>query len=350
MTQTKEQSPGLFVAARFIPTPLTVSPEAQAFLSSSFSMSALPDPDRQDLAAWRMHVKQGNTALTEMSAAFATKHPGDILTHRLSATEVFEVISNSIAADNEQKALLYIHGGGFTVGGGIAAAYMALPIASLLRTKVFSVNYRMPPDYPFPAGLEDCLEAYRLLLKQYKPQDIAVYGSSAGGGLAASVVLKARDIGLPLPAACVLATPEADLTESGDTFETNDTIDIVLSHRLSQSIALYAAGHNLRDPYLSPVFGDFSRGFPATLLTSGTRDLFLSNTVILHRALRRAGVTAELHVFEAMPHGGFFGAPEDQEVLLEHTRFVEKHLGLMKTVSCEEPRASLQQQSPQKRA
>jgi acetyl esterase/lipase len=145
--------------------------------------------------------------------------------------------------------------------------------------------------------------------------------------LAASLVLKIRDAGLPLPAACVLATPQADLTESGDTFETNAEIDVILRKRLSESIALYAGGHDLRDPYLSAVFGDFSKGFPPTMLLSGTRDLFLSNTVRLHRALRKAGVEADLHVWEAMPHGGFFGAPEDAEVLAEQAAFIRRRLG-----------------------
>jgi acetyl esterase/lipase len=185
----------------------------------------------------------------------------------------------------------------------------------------------MPPDHPFPAALDDTVEAYRMMLEQYEPENIAVAGWSAGGGLAAAFILKARDMGLPLPAACVLATPEADLTESGDTFETNATIDVVTKHRLTNSIQLYANGHDLRDPYLSPVFGDFSQGFPPTILTSGTRDMFLSNTVRLHRALLRAGVEAELHVWEAMPHAGFFGAPEDHEVFAEHVRFIKRKIG-----------------------
>jgi acetyl esterase/lipase len=98
-----------------------------------------------------------------------------------------------------------------------------------------------------------------------------------------------------------------------------------LVSRLTESIALYAQGHDLRDPYLSPLFGDLS-GFPPTFLQTGTRDLFLSNTVRMHRALRDAGVDAELHVWEAMPHGGFFGAPEDDEIGVEVRRFLDKHL------------------------
>jgi acetyl esterase/lipase len=92
---------------------------------------------------------------------------------------------------------------------------------------------------------------------------------------------------------------------------------------LTETIQLYANGHDLRDPYLSPLFGDFQRGFPPSLLISGTRDLFLSNTVRLHRALRKAGMKADLHVFEAMPHGGFFNAPEDAESAEEQRRFID---------------------------
>jgi acetyl esterase/lipase len=165
------------------------------------------------------------------------------------------------------------------------------------------------------------------VLERYAPENIAVAGASAGGGLAASFLLKIRDLGLPLPAACALASPEADLTETGDTFETNAGIDVVLGGRLTKSIALYADGHDLTDPYLSPVFGDFSQGFPPTILTAGTRDLFLSNAVRLHRSLRREGIEAELHVWEAMPHGGFLvGAPEDAECNEEQARFIRKHL------------------------
>jgi acetyl esterase/lipase len=259
-------------------------------------------------------------------AASAQAFPSTIVTHRLARAPVYEVVPESLASDSAACALFYVHGGAFIHGAGLAGAYMGTPLASLAKLRAFCVDYRMPPDHPFPIGLDDVVEAYRWVLQRHRPENIAVAGGSAGGGLAASLVLKVRDLGLPMPGACVLATPEADLTESGDSFETNDTVDVVVQHRLTPSIAVYADGHDLRDPYLSPVFGDFSKGFPPTILTTGTRDLFLSNTVLMHRALLRAGVEAELHVWEAMPHGGFFGAPEDQEVLAEQARFIRQHL------------------------
>ena len=129
-----------------------------------------------------------------------------------------------------------------------------------------------------------------------------------------------------MPACMVLLSPQVDLTESGDSFQTNRTIDVVLPRSLMPNNLLYANGRDLAEPFLSPLFGDL-RGFPPTLLQAGTRDLFLSNTVRMHRALRRAGVAAELHVFEAMPHGGFGGGtPEDLELETEMRRFVADRL------------------------
>lgn len=128
-----------------------------------------------------------------------------------------------------------------------------------------------------------------------------------------------------MPAGLVLLTPELDLTESGDTFVTNDGIDMVLTSLMPVNL-LYANGEDLAHPHISPLFADLT-GLPPTFLQSGTRDLFLSNTVRMHRALLRDGVEAELHVFEAMPHGSFGGtAPEDDELRAEVRRFEAVHL------------------------
>jgi epsilon-lactone hydrolase len=312
--------PSLMVSARMIPVPKTISSEAQRFLAA-----AVP---RTEKISWTQEtIAATDRLLAERCAALPRVFPADITTHKLAAAPLYQITPTAVPEIHAARAVLYFHGGAFLVGGGLTAAHMALPVAAKAACKVYSSDYRMPPNHPFPAALEDALDAYRYVLAHYKPQKVAVYGGSAGAGLAAALILKARDAGLPLPGAAVLVTPEADLTESGDTFETNVMVDVVLQQRLTDSIALYANGHDLKDPYLSPVFGDFNKGFPPTILVSGTRDLFLSNTVILHRALRRAGVSAELHVFEAMPHGGFAGAPEDAESLAEQIRFVDQHLG-----------------------
>ena len=147
---------------------------------------------------------------------------------------------------------------------------------------------------------------------------------SAGGNLAAALLVRARDEGLPMPAALVLPTPMVDLTESGDTFQTLNGVDGGLRSQMAVNL-LYANGHDLTDPYLSPLFADLS-DFPPTFLQSGTRDLFLSNTVRLHRKLLAAGVDTELHIFEAMPHAGFGGTtPEDIELDAAIHAFLDKH-------------------------
>ena len=201
-------------------------------------------------------------------------------------------------------------------------------LADRMGVTTVSVDYRMPPDHPFPAAPEDCFAVYRALIETHDPKRIVIGGSSAGGNLAAATMLMIRDRGLPAPAGLVLLTPEVDLTEAGDSFRTNALLDVTLKGTLEECNALYAAGRDLTDPYLSPLYGDLT-GFPPTLVQTGTRDILLSNSVLIHRKLRKAGVEAELHVWEAMPHGGFGmfgmgGAPENAEIDEEVKRFIDR--------------------------
>ena len=326
MTQSPPAS-SVLLPERLIPPPATVSAAAQAVLGEPGGV-APAYPDIADKAGWRALLQEQERWLVEGMAASAAAFPrARIQPHEIAGATLYEINPGGQSAAPAGKAILFVHGGAFVMGGGIAAAHAALPLAAATGLRTYSVDYRMPPDHPFPAGLDDTVVVYRLLLERYGAQNIGVCGVSAGGGLAAAAILKARDTGLALPAACVLATPEVDLTESGDTFETNCGLDVWLRRRLTETIALYAGGHDLRDPYLSPVFADFSLGFPPTLLTTGTRDMFLSNTVILHQALLRAGEAADLRVFEAMPHGGFSGStPEDAEVLRQQADFLRRAL------------------------
>jgi acetyl esterase/lipase len=235
---------------------------------------------------------------------------------------VYKVTPASVSDPDAAPIYMDIHGGALVMGGGACCRAMATVMAGKSGMLTWSVDYRMPPSDPFPAGLDDCIQVYRRLLEERPANQIVIGGASAGGNLAAALILRLRDENLPLPDACILLSPEVDLTESGDSFHTNLGLDTALPRSLAASNALYAGSADLSSPYVSPLFGDFTKPFPRTFLQSGTRDLFLSNAVRMHRCMRAGGVDAELHVFEAMPHGGFWGAPEDHELELELRRFL----------------------------
>src|ERR1700722_12183735 len=204
-------------------------------------------------------------------------------------------------------------------------------MAAFEHFKVIEGDYRMPPKYPYPAAMDDAMAGYKSVLASTDPAHVAVIGTSTGGGMTLALMLRAKAEGVPLPAAIAPGTPWADLTETGDSYKTNEWLDNVLvsySGYLSHAAALYANGHDMKDPQLSPIYGDF-HGFPPAILTTGTRDLFLSLTVLTHRKLRQAGVVAELQVFEGMSHAQYNfdpSAPETKEVFTEIARFFAKHL------------------------
>lgn len=300
--------------------PRSISPEAQAVLAASpYAPAEFPTSD--DPEVWRRHVAEQDARIADLFGA-AGALPG-IAIHQETIAGVPVYGATPDGADGA-RVILDIHGGALFYMGGAMVAGVAAFAAASTGYAVIAPDYRMPPDHPYPAALDDCLAVYRALLDRHDAANILVSGTSAGGNLAAALVLRARDEGLPLPAGVALLTPEVDLTESGDTFTTLLGLD-----RLSRLMPLnlrYAAGAPLDHPYLSPLFGDFTKGFPPTFLQSGTRDLFLSNTVRMHRALRNAGVDAELHVWEAMPHGGFGGTSEDAELAGELRRFARQCL------------------------
>ena len=316
--------PIIHMPARDIPVPASLSPQARAIVGMG-PFAAVPYPTLDDIEGWRSLIAQSDAAMVELIGDTASQQPTQVDETEVDGVRVFALTPDGLP-DDDGRVILEIHGGGFITGAGQCCRIMGLRAATRSRARTWAVDYRMPPDHPYPAAVDDCLTVYRALLREYDPGQIVVSGASAGGNLAAAMILRARDEGLPLPAAAVLMTPEADLTESGDSFETNLGLDNLLTQRLMPANLLYANRHDLTHPYLSPLFADFTSGFPPSILTTGTRDLFLSNTVRLHRALRAAGVTAELHVLEAAGHGGFLGqAPEDADLDAEISRFIDAH-------------------------
>ena len=270
-------------------------------------------PALDDTEGWKAYVAETDGFVRSMvgdaAAGFAGTHRG--AGHR--AVPALRQSRRTASRDDDRRVFLDIHGGAWVLGGGDLCKRTTIASASAIGVRAWSVDYRMPPDHPFPTPLDDCLTAYRLLLDERHPSEIIVGGTSAGGNLAAALILRARDEGLPLPAAVVFNTGAFDLTGSGDSWQTNDGLDNVLSGPVEPCTELYAGGHDRREPYISPLFGDLT-GFPPVILLTGTRDRLLSDNVRMHRALLAAGVEAELHVWEAAGHGGFLGmAPEDAE-------------------------------------
>lgn len=319
-----DDSGALHVPARVIPVPRHLSAEAQAILATPLPADLTAYPALNDTEGWRRHISNGDRNIVQMVAHRAEGVAADVRELREGQAIAYDIRPRGLAAD-DRRVFLDIHGGALIMGGGQVCRTMGLALAGKIGARVVSVDYRMPPDHPYPAGLDDCLAFYRALLRDHDPAQIIVGGLSAGGSLVGGMVLRARDEGLPLPAAAVMLSPEVDLTESGDSFRTNAGIDAMGS--LMQANLLYAGGADLADPYLSPLFGDFTKGFPPTFLCAGTRDLFLSNTVRLHRALRQAGVAADLHLLEGATHAAMGSFPEVAEIDREMREFCEKWWG-----------------------
>jgi epsilon-lactone hydrolase len=199
----------------------------------------------------------------------------------IAGVKVFTVVPSEVSAANRNRLVLNLHGGGYVLNPGEAGLPQAMAMAGHGHIKVIEVDYRMPPDFPYPAAVDDALAVYKELLKTTDAKHIGIFGDSAGGGLSLAMVLRAKAEGLPLPAAIAVGTPWSDISKTGDSYFTNDMIDNILvsyDGLVGEFAKLYANGHDLKDPMLSPVYGDF-HGFPPTFLTTGTRDLLLSCTV-----------------------------------------------------------------------
>jgi len=314
----------LNVPPREIPIPKHLSPEAQGVLAMPAYGNTADYPDLDDTEGWYRHVAGADEMLLGRMRMLSENSTAGVKELQEGDAIAYEITPEGVSPE-DRRVYLDIHGGALIMGGGEVCRAMAIGTAMSRGARVVSVDYRMPPDHPYPAGLDDCMSFYRALLRDHSPEEIIVGGGSAGGNLAAALVLRARDEGLPMPAGAVLQTPELDLTESGDSFQTNLGVDGVLQGSLMQANLLYAGGHDLSDPYLSPLLGDFTKGFSPTFISAGTRDLFLSNAVRMQSALRNVGVKVEIHIQEAAGHGGFSGtAPEDQELQRETRLFCER--------------------------
>lgn len=208
--------------------------------------------------------------------------------------------------------MLYLHGGGYTCGGMNYAVGCGSLLAQECGVNVFCPAYRLAPEHPFPAALEDALESYRYLLsKGYLPEQICLVGESAGGGLCYSLCLKLRELGEPLPGAIVAISPWTDLTASGLSYEENRARDVSLTEKQLRFFA-ESYGKDLRDPLVSPLFGDLT-GMPPSALFVGGDEIMLSDARSLHEKLLESGCVSQLRVCPGRWHGYLlYGLREDR--------------------------------------
>jgi len=312
---------------RTVPMPSTISPEAQKWLGSLASST----PGPEDLATRRIRTDQWRA---RQSAEARRLFPVNIESTSIAGvrTDILTPLDTPVA--NRDLLLINLHGGGFNSDSG--SLIEGDPICNLTKIKVVSVYYRLAPENPFPAAVDDVVAVYQELLKTHQPTDIAIFGTSAGAILSTEVAVKLKQLKLPQPAALGLFSVLADYSRTPDSHQlfTLNGFPGALKPQDPNSLFgsdEYARNTDRRDPVLSPIFADL-QGLPPTLLVSSTRDLLLSDSALFHRALLHADVDAQLVVFEALPHAFWyhFEFPETTEALHLMSRFFTDHVGRAK--------------------
>lgn len=315
------------VPAYELPVPSTVSRELQAAMAKAPPSVAPPSMPTSN-AAWEAFFNP-DPAKTHARIA------GLLAIYRLAMTE--EMISGvhcyrlrpSDGTARPKRLLMNIHGGAYTGGAGESGLLEAVLVAGATRIETVAVDYRMPPSHPFPAPVDDAVAVWTKIGEHHSGYRLGIFGTSSGGGMVLAVTQRAVAAHLRIPDAIMAGTPWADLSETGDSYQTSRYADpIVYPGELSVAAEQYANGVDLKDPRLSPIYGAFS-GFPSTLLLAGTRDLFLSNTVRVDRKLRDAGRRSQLIVYEGQSHATYLSGiefPETRTALKDISTFFASEL------------------------
>ena len=303
--------------------PEAISPEAQEFYRNLHMRQPLSANygDAQTMQRLR-------DGLGKMFLGNARRITTDYELQQIDASGVpaYWVRTGTVA--HRKKVIVYLHGGGYILGSPTTNLGVPLRVGPAARTPVLSVDYRLAPEHPFPAAVDDSLAVYRWLLGHgYRGRDIALLGDSAGGGLVVSLALAIRNAGLPMPAAIAALSPLTDLTPASDTRVTLAAFDPIVVGDPTARYALYAGAHDVKDPLISPVYGDL-QGLPPLLIQVGTREVLLSDAARLARRAREAGVDVTLDVWEGMWHvfQEHPTAPEARQASTEIGHFLERHL------------------------
>jgi monoterpene epsilon-lactone hydrolase len=285
---------------RVVPVPQDLSPQARLMLGH-----AEPDQGPSQPLAERRRMTDEYTARARV--AWSKLMPNTLVDDKIAGVPVHIVTPEGMPEANKDKVLLNLHGGGFNSDSGSYTE--SIPIAGYAKIKVVAVLYRLAPESPFPAAVDDSVAVYKELLKTYKPDHIIIYGTSAGAILTAEVAVKLKQLGLPQPAALGIFSGMGDFARPGDSTAIyalrgfSGHLDVPDPNQ--HDGGAYPGSTDLKDPVLSPIYGDL-HGLPPTLFITSGRDILLSGTSNLHRAFLRAGVDARLVVFDALPHAFWY--------------------------------------------
>ena len=294
-------SAGSLAASEPNEVPGNLSSKAQSYLAGARTGRL---PSMGDMQADPVVRERSRKALGKMFERMARGVDPDYYLTRQDLGSVTGYWVNSPAPAAPGNVIIYLHGGGFVLGSAQTNVASALRIGAAAGVPVLSVEYRLAPEHPFPAAVQDAVEAYEWLLQQgYKGSQIGIYGDSAGGCLSIAAALAIRDLGLPHPAAVVALSPVGDLTPNGDTRITLRDIDPVLRMDLESNKDAYAGDADRSDPLLSPVYANYTN-FPPLLIQAGTREILLSDAVRIARKARDDGAEyVELDIRDGMWHG-----------------------------------------------
>ncbi len=290
---------------RVVPVPAALSPEAKLALGR-------PQPDQEPPEPLSLRRTRTDEYTAQAKVAWSRICPNQIVEDKIAGVPVRIVTPESMPEANRDKVLLNLHGGGFNSDSGSYTE--SIPIASYTKIKVVAALYRLAPEHPFPAAVDDAVAVYKELLKTYKPDHIVIYGTSAGAILTAEVAVKIKQLGLPLPAALGIFSGLGDFAREGDSmamYALRGLSGHLDPPETGPHDPAYITTTDPKDPVLSPVYADL-HGLPPSLFVTSGRDLLLSGTVNLHRAYLNAGVDARLVVYDGLTHAFWYdpGLPE----------------------------------------
>lgn len=312
--------------------PETISSEARRELSM-FTLSernSYTMPAADDLEGWQKELEESHARNRELSLEIVNQYQPLLKKTKFGGVPVVDIKPRTWK--NNHKALIYIHGGAYTFFDAESTFHLSVPIAHESGLRTVSVSYTTAPFSHWNEILNQVVAVVEELVAQgYTYSDIALYGDSAGGGLAAGATLKMRDTGKGMPAALILWSPWSDITETGDTYITLQEADPILIYDKSLEFcaSAYADPQDQKNPYVSPVYADYTKGFPPTLIQGGSKEIFLSNFIRHYQALDQAGIAVKLDLYEGMWHvfqGLNPNLPESRLARQKMIDFINKYL------------------------